>query len=469
MTGINRKLPKLRKVISHITSPVSIAPLVVFRVLFGLIMFMSIVRFVINGWVYDQYIAPKFFFPYFGFEWIKPLGENGMYALFALMGLSALMVMLGCFYRIFIILFFLSFTYVELIDKTNYLNHYYFVSIISFLLILVPAHRYFSLDILRKPSLKLLEVPAWTIGIIKCQLGIVYFYAGLAKLNSEWLFEALPLKIWLPANEGLPVIGPMLKYTWVAFALSWFGAVYDSFIPFLLVYRKTRLFAYALVVFFHLMTWLLFPIGMFPFIMILSTLIFFSSEFHKSIITGLIRVFKFLKVFIQIKPASQLTGYTYNRVLIYLLCIHFAIQLLMPFRYTLYPGKLFWTEEGYRFSWRVMLMEKAGYITFHIEDPGTGRKGEAYARDYLTPNQEKMMSTQPDMILQFAHFLKKEYQRKGVKNPVVRAEAYVTLNGSGSRPFLDPAVNLAIEKESFRHKRWILPFKEDNILSKNSY
>ena len=114
-------------------------------------------------------------------------------------------------------------------------------------------------------------------------------------------------------------------------------------------------------------------------------------------------------------------------------------------------------------------MEKAGYVIFHIEDPETSRKGEAYAHDYLTPNQEKMMSTQPDMILQFAHFLEKEYQRKGIKDPAVKAEAYVTLNGSGSRLFLDPAVNLANEKESFRHKSWILPFKESTTLSKNSY
>ncbi len=459
----------MRKIINHITSPVSITPLATFRLLFGFIMLVSILRFMINGWVYDQYIMPKVFFPYFGAEWIRPLGETGMYALFGLMALAALMIMLGLFYRIFSVLFFLSFTYAELIDKTNYLNHYYFVSIIAFLLILVPAHRYFSLDILRKPSLKLREVPAWTIGVFKCQLGIVYFYAGLAKLNPEWLFEALPLKIWLPANQHFPIIGPLLQYSWVAFAFSWFGAVYDLCIPFFLLYRKTRLYAYAFVILFHISTWLLFPIGMFPFIMILSTLIFFSASVHEKIINGIISVFKSLKILVRSRPAVSLTKYTYNRALLYLLGIHFVIQLLLPFRFSLYPGKLFWTEEGYRFSWRVMLMEKAGYVIFHIEDPETGRKGEAYAHDYLTPNQEKMMSTQPDMILQFAHFLKREYQQKGIKNPIVRAEAYVTLNGSGSRLFIDPTVNLANEKESFKHKSWILPYEENKVFNANNF
>src|SRR5690606_5724759 len=85
------------------------------------------------------------------------------------------------------------------------------------------------------------------------------------------------------------------------------------------------------------------------------------------------------------------------------LTIYFLVQITFPFRYLAYPGKLFWTEEGYRFSWRVMLMEKAGYAIFHITDPESGRSWEANNYDFLTPNQEKMMATQPDMILQFAH------------------------------------------------------------------
>jgi hypothetical protein len=147
-------------------------------------------------------------------------------------------------------------------------------------------------------------------------------------------------------------------------------------------------------------------------------------------------------------------------LLVGVLAVHFAVQLLLPFRYLLYPGQLFWTEQGYRFSWRVMLMEKAGTVFFYVTDPTTGREGEVVNRDFLTPNQEKMMATQPDMILQFAHFLADHYRQQGITHPKITAESYVTLNGSGSRPFLDRTVDLTKEREGFAPKRWILSFSD---------
>ncbi|NKN80703.1 HTTM domain-containing protein, partial [Weissella cibaria] len=117
----------------YVTAQTSIAPLAVFRVLFGFIMTVSILRFALKGWIHALYVKPTYYFTFYGFDWVRPLGEAGMYALFLLMGLAALGIMLGWHYRLAAVLFFLSFTYVELIDKTNYLNHYYFVSIVSFL------------------------------------------------------------------------------------------------------------------------------------------------------------------------------------------------------------------------------------------------------------------------------------------------------------------------------------------------
>ena len=70
------------------------------------------------------------------------------------------------------------------------------------------------------------------------------------------------------------------------------------------------------------------------------------------------------------------------------------------------------------------------------------------------------MSTQPDLILQFAHFLDAEYQRKGIKNPEVYADVYATLNGSGSRPFIDPTVDLSAVEDGFGRKHFILPFEQ---------
>lgn len=441
-----------------------IAPLVVFRIVFGMLMLGAAIRFILKGWVNDLYIQPQFYFTYYGFEWIKPLGEFGMYALFALMIISYICIILGYFYRVATVVAFSAFTYVELIDKSTYLNHYYFVSAVLFLLIFLPANTYFSLDVLRKPSLKQVAVPRYAIDVLKLQLAIVYIFAGIAKLNYDWLFRAMPLKIWLPANAHFPVIGSFLDEEWVAYFFSWFGAIYDLFIVLFLINKRTRMVAYLFVIVFHVMTKMLFPIGVFPYVMILSTLIFFSEDFHKKIIELLIRI-KLLRVnnFTTLSsnttPSLSVNNIKSN-VLITFFVIYFVIQVLLPWRFLLYPGKLFWTEQGFRFSWRVMLMEKAGTAFFYVKDAETGLESEVMNDEFLTKNQEKMMATQPDMIVQYAHYLKQQYEKKGFKNPQVRAEAYVTLNGSGSRLFIDSTVDLAKQKESFAPKDFILPFNE---------
>jgi hypothetical protein len=446
----------MKKLSQYISKEAHIAPLVVFRLVFGFVMFFSVLRFALKGWIYDQYIEPTFHFAYLGFSWVKPFSEIGMYAVFTLMAISFLCVALGLFYRVASISAFVLFTYVELLDKANYLNHYYFVSLVCFLLILVPAHRYFSLDVYRKPSLKLTHVPLWSIGVFKLQLGFVYFFAGIAKLNYEWLINANPLKIWLPAQSHLPIIGGLLSKSWVAYFASWFGAIYDLTVPFLLATKKYRPIAYFFVIVFHVSTSALFQIGVFPFVMIGATLIFFSEDFHIKILNKLEKLF-------QVEPAEVNAviplQYERKRVTTVFIVGFFAIQAVLPFRYALYPGELFWNEEGYRFSWRVMLMEKAGYTSFRIVDAKSNRSWEAKNYEHLTPNQEKMMSTQPDMILEYAHYLEEKAKEQGAESPEVYVDAFVSLNGQASRRFVNPEINLAAKSNSLKHKDWILPFE----------
>jgi hypothetical protein len=216
-----------------IFNKISNAPLIIFRVLFGVMMAGSIIRFAWNGWIHEFYIQPKFHFAYLGLEWVQAPPAAGMYIVFAIMFLSSIGILLGLWYRISASLFFFTFTYVELIDKTYYLNHYYFISLASFLLLWLPAHKRFSLDVKRNPSLATQSTQAIHINILRLQVAIVYVYAGMAKLNKDWLLKAMPLKIWLPANSHLPVIGSFLKQTWVAYLFSWFGALYDLTVPFL--------------------------------------------------------------------------------------------------------------------------------------------------------------------------------------------------------------------------------------------
>jgi len=445
---------------TYLNKQTNTAPLAVFRILFGLMMVFSLLRFWYHGWIEKLYIEPVFHFKYYGFEWVKSLGIFN-YLIFILCGAAAVFVALGLKYRISIITFFLSFTYIELIDKTTYLNHYYFVSILSFLLIFLPAHAQFSLDnTLNKKSYT--QVPKWTIDSLKLLISIVYFYAGLAKINSDWLLRAMPLKIWLPSKYDLPLIGEnLMQQEWFHFAMSWSGMLYDLSIPFLLLYRKTRVFAFILVVFFHLFTRVLFPIGMFPYIMIACALIFFDASLHEKII----RLLKsFLKPFSGKWTSPKVVSVYYlstQKIILPVILLFFSFQILFPFRHLLYKNELFWTEEGYRMSWRVMLIEKMGYTTFKIVDEKTGDSFAVDNSEFLSSFQEKQMSFQPDFILEFAHFLGNHFSSLGHKNVQVFAESYVALNGRRSQQFIDPATDLYQEKDSFKSKHWILPFKDD--------
>ncbi len=437
----------------------SAAPLAVFRVFFGLMMLTSIIRFTAHGWIDKLYIQPKYFFSYYGFGWVQPLG-NYTYVIFAICGIAALFVALGYKYRIAIVIFFLSFTYIELMDKTTYLNHYYFISCMGFLMIFLPANAYFSLDSYRNPLKACSRIPSWTIDSIKFLMGLVYVHAGLAKLNSDWLFRAMPLKIWLPSKYDIPFLGDLLQQEWIHYAFSWSGALYDLTIPFLLLYRPTRWFAFALVVIFHVLTRVLFPIGMFPFIMIVSSLIFFDAGVHERIIRFISKILRIDYARIVSGAANKIYRFRSNLALP-IVAVFLVIQLLFPWRYLLYPGELFWTEEGFRFSWRVMLMEKMGYAQFKIKDLETGDQFLVDNSDFLTPFQEKEMSFQPDFILEYAHFLGNHFKEQGHKNVGVFVESYVALNGRRSRPYVDPEVNLMTKKESFCHKDWLLPFHDE--------
>jgi hypothetical protein len=436
----------------------SAAPLAVFRIAIGMLLFVSVIRFWAKGWIYQLYIEPKYFFPFYGFEFITSPGE-WIYLIFAICGLSALFFALGIFYRFSSITLFLSFTYIELIDKSTYLNHYYFISMVLLLMIFLPAHVYFSVDTNRNKFIVADRIPVWCIDSIKLLVCFIYFFAGIAKVNSEWLLHAQPLRIWLPSKNDLPVIGWLFNYVWVAFVFSWLGCLYDLSIPFLLSNRKSRIFGYAAVVGFHVLTAILFPIGMFPYMMMATALIFFSAAFHENVIRKIRALFNKRP-----QVTTGVTCYEYNpagrRILIAALTLFFIIQLAMPFRYMLYPGELFWTEEGYRFSWRVMLMEKSGYAQFIVKDR-EGNQATVDNREFLTPLQEKMVATQPDMILQFAHILRDHYTKLGWESPQVYVDSYVALNGRLGKPLIDPLTDLASQKDSFEHKPWILPFRND--------
>ena len=435
-----------------------------FRVTFGALMFLSVIRFWSKGWISTLYIEPTFHFKYFGFSWVQDFGIY-TYLVFVICIVSSLFVTIGYKYRISIICFFLAFTYVELIDKTTYLNHYYLTSCLSFIMCFLPAGNYFSIDNLISGQ-KHEHIPAWTVDTVKFFICIVYFYAGIAKINSDWLIEAQPLSIWLKSKYDLPIIGEtLLQQKSIHYLASWFGMLYDIFIPFFLIYYRTRYIAFFFVIVFHVLTKVFFPaIGMFPYIMIFSAVIFFDSKLHVLLLEKIKMVLNKTLTFFRIK-ISNTSKTVYKPIIIkkiipFILVAFLFIQIVFPFRYFLYPGELFWNEQGYRFSWRVMLIEKRGETTFKVKDSITNNFFYVKNDDFLTPFQIKQMSFQPDFILEYAHYLGEHFKKQGHKNIQIFADSFVALNGRPSQRFIDPNIDLLSKKESFYNKNWILPLND---------
>ncbi|MFM1931853.1 MAG: hypothetical protein RL226_1156 [Bacteroidota bacterium] len=426
---------------------VSIFPLVTLRVAFGLLLTFGALRFWLYGWIDELYVKPAFHFHYFGLD-MPELSEAAVYVVFMLFTLFSVLFTLGWFYRIVATLLFVVFTFIELMEVATYLNHYYFVSITLFFFIFVPAGRVVSIDSLLNREQRHALVPAWMVYIFLFQLSIVYFYAGIAKIHSDWLLEALPLKLWLPARADLPFIGPALEWPITAYVFSWFGCLYDLLIPFVLLNKRTRAVGYIAVVVFHVLTRILFPIGIFPWVMIAMTLVFFPADFHERI----------WKRFSMVSTSKSTTISRPQRLItIAGLTLFFSAQLLLPWRFLLQSEKLFWDELGYRFSWRVMLMEKTGSIEFRIVT-ADGRMMIVDPDLELNTLQLKQMATQPDLILQYAHHIG---QRESAKHGQVQvfADSYVNLNGRGSRPFIDPTVDLMRVTDCGDRLTWVLPYE----------
>lgn len=437
--------------------PIDAASLAVFRVGFGALLLVATLRYFAHGWIAEYFLQPTHFFKYWGFEWVRPWPGAWMYVHFGLMALCALGILLGYRYRWSVVSFGLLFCYQHLIDETNYLNHYYLVACLCLLLACLPLASVWSLDARREPRQRREQLPAWMLWALRVQFGLVYFFGGLAKLNRDWLVDAQPLGIWLARHQDLPWVGAWLTQPGAAPLMSWAGALFDLSVVPLLLWRRTRPLAYLLVLGFHLTTARLFSIGLFPYFMLCGSLLFLPPEWPRRLLArlGLVRPAALESPAVSVAVPNE-------RWLRPALAGYFALQLLLPLRHWAYPGNMLWTEQGFRFSWNVMLMEKDGAVDFRVVDRGTGKTFHVSPRDYFTAYQTAMMAPQPDLVLQAAQLVARDYRARGVSEPAVYADAFASLNGRPMQRLIDPRVDLARQTDGLTAKAWILPLRDDS-------
>lgn len=407
----------------------------VFRTGFGLLAAFSAVRFMALGWVDSLLMGPDFHFSWF--SWLPMPNRAQLYSLMGVQVLGGFGIAAGWRTRTHLILWLVSFTYVELLEKSLYLNHYVLFSLLGLWLLVLPA------STLRRRDPE--PVPTWGLWLLRAQLASVYVWAGLAKLNSDWLLRGEPLKTWLQAHADLPWVGPWLANDVMAIGMSWGGALYDLAIPWFLLCPRTRGVALVLVVGFHAAVGLLFPIGIFPALMILGATLFLSPRWPQA--------------WLRWPDTPGRPSVTLGRGPALSFVVTLALIFLLPGRFILWGTDVNWSERGYRFAWRVMLNEKTGFVEYRVFEPSSGRRWIVQPGNQLTALQHQSMRTQPDMIRDYALFLARQHREQG-RLVEVFAEAWVSLNGRPAQRLLRPDVDLTRGEAELDAQGWIVPLAE---------
>lgn len=430
---------------------IDIAWLAVLRVFFGLIMFWEVFRFFKNGYIERYWVNPDFHFTYPGFDWIVVPDGNGMYLLFGLLGLAAAGITLGFLYRICATVFCLGYSYAFFSEQAVYQNHFYLICLVSFLMIFVPANGAMSLDVLSKRRKPLMKIPAWPKVLICAQVGIVYFYGGIAKLNGDWL-QGEPMRMWLADRGDYPLIGSFLTTEFAAYFYSYGGILFDLAIPFLLLYKRTRIWALLSVVAFHFNNSMLFSIGVFPVLGTALSTAFLAPDWPRRIFAA--RCFpSWGTPTLQQFPTRRAGQFAVAAF------VGFWVlsQCLIPLRHHFIPGNVAWTEEGHRFSWRMKLRSKDTKTHFMVQDLETGR-GQLLEPDaIMTGFQEDRFGGHPDMILQACKRVREVEEARTGKKVSVYAYVEVSLNGRPYHQLINPQVDLAAMPRQVGPKNWLMP------------
>lgn len=455
----------IREFKNWLSEPIDGRVLGLFRIIFGLFM-------AYEAWVYyrmhliDQgLMAPKILFKFDGFNWLPLLPQPAMMAILALMGISALLVAAGIFFRWACWLFSLSLAFIFFQEKSYYNNHIYLFILLGVLLSSTHADRFFSL---RNKTNPISAVPRWQQFILQAQFVIVYFYGGLTKLKPDWLLLRQPMTSMAHSFPADHWMAPFFKTEFSIYLLTYGGFLLDILAPLLLWYKPVRRWAMIPFAVFNMANSRIFDdIGIFPFVMLCALILFFEAQelpfLRKSggqatstakqkqgAQTGKVQPTAKAGVHMPATP-----GWVRN-----LLIGYFAFQLLFPFRGFFLPNPMDWTSIARNFSWR-MKVDNRNVEEFKFTVEGPGQVMNVEVGTFANEMQILNISSDAYSVVMFARMLKKEAEMKGLQNGVVKARIRVRYNGRPPQFFVNPEVDLAsVDYSPFQKLDWVMPLQE---------
>lgn len=474
MEGEWRKKTAMTNLKKYLFTSIDNSALIVFRVFFGFLITLQAWGEIVTGKGRKIFVDPDFTFNFIGFDFLQTFPGTGpqMYGWMVVMGIFGVMIMLGYKYRIAIIGYAIMWSTVYFMQKSAYNNHYYLMMLLLWIMAIFPAHRAFSLDAKFNPSIRATTMPRWVTVVIIVQLWIVYTYASIAKFYPDWLDATVP-QILMWSRRDYWLIGDLLQERSIHWIISYVGILFDGLIIPLLLWKRTRKWAFRISIFFHLFNSIVFQIGIFPYLSLAFTVFFYDPKYIGKLFLARFRPSLEQDEIVTAEhlETSQLRNQspnipTWGTSFIVVLLIYFIIQIALPLRQHFIEDNVLWTEEGHRLSWRMMLRSKGGNVTFTIEDKETCKRTTVNQDEYLSKTQKRNVRSKPDVIWQFAQILKKEQAELG-NDVAVYARCSIKVNGRKSKKLIDHTVDLAsVEWDWWNHNEWVLP--SDGYLEEKS-
>jgi vitamin K-dependent gamma-carboxylase len=448
--GVNiQTYTKLKTVASFrhwLAAPVEGHVLGLFRLVFGLFMVYHCFYYHKVEFINKGLLAPQIHFGYEGFSWLPMFPAPVLQIILLSMAVGALMMALGWGMRIGAVVHGLGLAYFLLLEKAYYNNHIYMFVLVSFLLALTDADRFFSL---RGNKGFGQHVPRWQVFIFQLQILIVYVYGGIAKLTPDWMFRQEPVRTlvfeYVPDSHWM---ASLLKNNFSVYLLTYGGFVIDFFAPLFLLIKPLRRKTFVFFVLFHLANSQIFKdISIFPFVMLAGLVVYFETE-EIPWLRGRVPSYKSEQGLKQAGP-----------VLRWGLGLYVVWQLLFPFRGYFLPNPMDYTTIGNRFSWHMKVDTRRPVdFIFTVGDPASGIEKQVDIFRFVNDRQILHMAHDPRSVAVFAGMLKDVALRAGAPQDIwVKARINIVYNGRPAAPFVDPQADLtAVDVNPFHTLSWVV-------------
>jgi hypothetical protein len=439
-----------------ISEPIDPHVISLFRIVYGLFMAYEMIDYIRIDLIRNMFVLPKINFHYDFFRWLSPLPEIWMNVLLYLLLACSIAITLGIFFKWSCRILAIGYAYIFLIDKSIYNNHIYLFILLAVLLSLTDADKSFS--IIRKTSW--FKVPRWQQLILQFQIVIVYFYGGIAKLNHDWLIRCQPVQTLIAQIPPGHLLAPLLKNEFGIYLFTYGGFLLDFGAPLLLWYKPIRKWSLIPIILFHAFNSTIFTdIGIFPYVMVVSLVLFFEPG-----------EIPFLRTWLNGRKDNQgmknnskvLTASSWRYAHVFLLS-YFVFQLLFPLRGFFLPNDMDWTTIGNRFSWRMKVdTRQVKEMKFIVFDPVKHDSLDVDVPTFINTMQMLNLSMDPRSIADFAVLLKKTVAEQGLGHAEVYSRIIESYNGRKPQYFVNPYADLSmVEYQPLKKLPWVYPVSNE--------